>query len=364
MKKCSLILAALASLPWQAALAQDKEDRIDFNSPGIDHIRLPTPSYRLNPDLPFTSVRVVDNRTDTSCLGIIQVTTQHLTVLALKQGTTNAVGHFYSSAIDSQRQGGQETELNCVIQRLILSDHIFVDNNSEEEKLSSRKLDAGEKSGVMLTLEFYARLGNEFLPLLRFDTTLTGHRSITRNADTYLEDAFHASLRKINGLNWERISSSGKRRSWEEIMAFNKEKSAAAILHAPPTKGIFLTFKDFRNNTPIVREFSVEKGKKGDFLYVKNEKKEDVLLTELWGYSDGKDYFIYSANNYFKLHRTGSGFKIFGAKDLSRLRNPGMNAGLADLISPGSNYSKAQTRSKYYLIKTCLLVDMDSGELY
>lgn len=40
-----------------------------------------------------------------------------------------------------------------------------------------------------------------------------------------------------------------------------------------------------------------------------------------------------------------NGYKIYDAKDFASKRNPRANFGLIDLVSPTSNYSKAQTRS-------------------
>jgi hypothetical protein len=109
----------------------------------------------------------------------------------------------------------------------------------------------------------------------------------------------------------------------------------------------------------LEKDFVVNKDKKGDFLYIKKQ-----LVTELWGYSDGKDCYIFSANKYFKLYRAVNSFRFYGAKDLTSVRTIKLNAGLADLINPNSNYSKGQTGSMYTLVKTYLQLDMDDGKIY
>ena len=55
---------------------------------------------------------------------------------------------------------------------------------------------------------------------------------------------------------------------------------------------------------------------------------------------------------------------VVRAKYFTSKRNLRANFGLIDLVSPNSNSSKSQTRSKYYIIKDFFLLDMETGELY
>ena len=364
MKIKSLLFIFLCGISYFHAFPQDKEERIEFENPDVKKIRLQVPSQRISPAFPVAKIKVYDNRTDTSCLGVLQLNTHQLVVLQLEKGTVESMKEYYSRLIDTLYQEDHHPELHVVLQKLIISDHILQNNYTEDQKLLSRKLDGEERSGVMMVVEFYAKSGDDFIPLFRFDSTVTGFKSITRSASDYLEEIVAASFNKIRTINWERLFRYGKKLKWENVQSFNRERSGAPILNTPLQKGLYMTFADFRNNKPVQKEFTVETGKKGDFLYVKNEKGEDVLITGLWGYSDGNNCYIFSANNYFRLHRSGGGFKIYGAKDLSRVRMPSANARLIDIMTPNSNNSKAQTRSKYYLIKNCLLLDMDTGELF
>jgi hypothetical protein len=364
MKITIILLLLLTCMLSLNGFSQDKEEKIEFENPEVKLIRLQAPLQRIRPAFPVSDVKLYDNRTDTSCLGVLQLNTHQLVVLQLQKGTVVELKEYYSRLIDTLYNQDLHPELHVVLQKLIVSDHILQNNYTEDQKLLSRKLDGEEQSGVMMIVEFYAKTGDDFIPLFRFDSTITGHKSITRAASDYLEQAMTASIFKLRTINWDRINRYGKKLKWENVESFNRERSTAPVLNSPIQKGLYMTFHDFRNNKPVKKEFTVETGKKGDFLYVKNEKGEDVLITGLWGYSDGKDCYIFSANNYFRLHRSGGGFKIYGAKDLSRLRMPTANVRLIDLVTPNSNNSKAQTRSKYYLVKNCLLLDMDSGELF
>jgi hypothetical protein len=164
--------------------------------------------------------------------------------------------------------------------------------------------------------------------------------------------------------NWEKTRSFSKPKNRFEIDSFNNARFNIPILNENPRKGIYVNFEDFKNNTPVDSPFTVDKSKRGDFLYVKNKKGEDILQTEIWGYSDGKNSFIYSAENYFKLTRYGNTFIIYGAKGFASSRKLRLNFSLLDMAIPNSNYSKARTVNTYKLVFNFFQLDMESGELY
>ncbi|RZK45236.1 MAG: VCBS repeat-containing protein, partial [Pedobacter sp.] len=102
-----------------------------------------------------------------------------------------------------------------------------------------------------------------------------------------------------------------------DINAFNAKRFQRPIFNGQPAKGIFMRFEDFLANNPLRSEFTVDKNSKGDYLYLKNNKGTEELVTDLWGYCDGSDVYIFSANNYFKLNRVSYSYRIYGAKEYS-----------------------------------------------
>lgn len=347
-----------------SCLAQKDENKIDINEFDVKHISLLPPSQKIELTVPVSAIVVFDSRFDTSGLGIVKnnISTE-LKIIRLKKSLSHEIKNYYEQLAILLEHENAGIELNCFIKKLILSDHIYTDN-SEEQKLSSRKFDADELGGILFTAEFYAKLKDIYIPLCRFDTIITGDQNIFRAGDTYLSMALNAGMKKLSLANWEKIKIAGKKLSWQDINNFYATRLSLPILNNPPVKGIYFSFDDFKNNSPSPREFTVDKNKTGDFLYLKNEKGEDILCTDLWGYSDGKDMFMFSATNYFKLHRTHNSFKIYGAKEFTARRNIRANFGLIDIVSPNSNYAKAQTRNKYYLVKSFFQLDMETGELY
>ena len=358
-----LLFLLLLTIPIPDLMGQGNDPKINFDKPALVYLRPASSATRIKPALPIANILAHDRRFDTTMLGITKSPQHYYSVVVFNNGIENELESFFRTTMDTMIEP-DPVELHCFIKKLILSDHIFVNNKNEEEKLASKKFDTGEKSGLIMTLEFYAKVQHDFLALCRFDTTLVGVREIGKAGHWYLSEALSASLRKLEHINWKKISTQGKKLNYAEIEKHYQQRVKAPILETEPSKGIYLSFADFKNNKVLNRNFKVEHSKKGDFLYLINEKGEDVLFTDLWGYSDGKDAYIYSANNYFKLYRSGRSFRIYGAKDLASRKNLRMNAGLLDLINPNSNYTGGKRSTEYFLIKTCLQLDLETGELY
>lgn len=358
----SPILTTLLFISLSSSSQKD-ENNIDITKFDVTSLSIPTPVQKIRISIPVSSIRIYDSRFDTTCLGIAQSVNDRLIFIQLKNSLTHEVKKYYDQLAEPLQPDGTDIELSCFIKKLILSNHIYV-TSSEEHKLSSKKFDIDKKAGILFMTEFYAKRNDAYIPLCRFDTVLTGNQNIAHGGGKYLENALIAALQKAGSVNWEKISISGRKLSWQNINDYNVSRFNLPILSKPMQKGIYRSFEDFKNNKPSSIEFSVDKNKTGDYLYVKNEKGEDILFTDLWGYCDGQDMFIFSANNYFKLHRSHNGFKIYGAKDFSSKRNLRANFGLLDMVSPNSNYAKSKTATKYYLAKNFFQLDMESGELY
>jgi hypothetical protein len=360
MKTIIILFLTLLSV---SCLCQESDDK-KFNDVHFYNFNITNPKEKTNTPLTLSGVEVHDCRYDTSGIGFLQTSDFHLTVLKSGKSLTETIKKYYSSFIENLNSSNAQPELHCYIKKLTLSDFINTSLTAEEHKSSSEKFDIAERSGIMIKLEFYAKKETVFYPLCRFDTTLTGLHNIIDRGRVYLEEALSTSIKKITSLNYENIFAKGKKLTEDTINSFNQTRFALPVLNKQPAKGIFLTFEDFRNNKVTEKQFSVDKSKKGDFLYIKNEKGEDILLTDLWGYSDGRDIFIFSASNYFKLYKMGNSFKFYGAKDYTSKRVMRMNFRLTDLINPNSNYSKGHTKVKYKLVKSFLHLDIENGEIY
>lgn len=327
-------------------------------------IKLSAPKIKITPAINLTDVMVYDARFDTINTGFIEhVNLSREKLIQFTKPTSQSIKEFFQSQINFGLPDGNAPsyKLVCFIKKLFLSDHIYMDKNGRP---GATELDYEINSGVIALFEFYASTGEQYIPIYRFDSIMTGAKDIYRNAREYLESILTASLQKLERVNPERIMNSTQQKSLTSIHSYNNSRFSIPILQNTPRKGLYPNFENFKNNAPIDTPFTVDKSSKGDFLYLKNQKGEDILQTELWGYSDGKDMYIFSAENYFRLERQGHTFIIFGAKDYTTARNFRLNFGLLDVAMPNSNYSKRKTYTSYSLELKLHQLDMESGELY
>jgi hypothetical protein len=311
--------------------------------------------------LPAAEFLVHDVRFDTSCIGL-EESAGELRLIRLSKGFHGTIANFITTRAPLDKSS-QHT-LHCFIKKMILSNHIYQTGADDKQ----RKFDITESPGILFTAELYLQDNNTnaYIPVFRLDTTVTGTKQINfGGGQPYTEAVLEVFVQKMVQTNWDKIRNTSRKLEPKQLNEHYTKRFAIPILQNPePVKGLYLSYDDFRNNKPHVIDFVVEKGSKGDFLYIKNDKGDQILQHELWGYCDGKDMFIFSANNYFKLERSAMGFIIYGAKDYTARRALRLNFSAVDLINPNSNYSKGRTRTKYHLDQSFLQLDMESGELF
>ena len=80
-------------------------------------------------------------------------------------------------------------------------------------------------------------------------------------------------------------------------------------------RGVYFSFDEFKNNSPGLKDFEVEKDKLIDLIFIKQANGTQVPVREAWGYCDGKDLYVKSMDNYFLLQREGNAFYVYGAKE-------------------------------------------------
>lgn len=354
-----ILLLLLITTPYYS-FAQNEDDK-RFSQTLTEYHTIDAPAAKIELPLALTAIHVYDARFDTTCIGVVK-NAQVLMNRQLKKPVVTAVGDFYNKAVTTSATG--DVALHCFIKRLVLSDNIDIETRNEGNKPTTTTPGSNEMTGILYTAEFYGKKGDGYFALYRFDTTITGRKDLPRGADEYLSMALLASIQKMQRIDTDKALA-GRKLELDDIRMFNQQRTNIAILHNAPKKGIYMSFMDFCNNKPLDKEFTIDRGNKVDFLYIKNEKNEEVLTEDIWGYSDGTNIFIYSANNFFKLYRTGNTFKLFGAKDFSHIRTLNLlKARPVDLIAPNSHFSREQTKSKYNLVQEYLQLDMETGKLY
>ncbi|MBX3255041.1 MAG: hypothetical protein KF862_12940 [Chitinophagaceae bacterium] len=361
-------IAVLLSLPiWCNAQqnAVPDEKAVNFEKFWYNTFQLPAATPSVSCEINIAGFRVTDARFDTSTIGFMQKAFPDTRrKLRLKNGTTADLKTFLDSSIVkfSEPDSAPAYEILCVVKKLWLSDEIY-DSDENLPVADKNTVHDEPKSGIMLRLEFFASGSTEHTPLYRYDTTICGAEPIFRSGSTYLATALEASLKKLSRFSASRINASNKKLKTEEIEAYNAERFALPILEQPPAKGIYMNFGEFKNNQPSIKEFRVEADKKTDDIYAKDDNGNEILLRNVYGFSDGVNIYIKGAGNFFRLHRANKTFNMYGAKSLQRTRQFFTPEKILTMGLNPETFSKNNTKINYKLKHHPYQLDMETGDL-
>lgn len=362
------IFILLISADWALAQREESPDknRIDFSKFSTHKITLHKPSVTFNAGCMFSDIIVEDNRFDTSTLGFMHKgSVDPKSVIKLKNGFTNEIRNYLITSIDHPVSNYTVSyKLIGIVKKLWLSDEIF--NEEDERYLPDTKL---RKSGIIFRIEFFAEREGIYMPLYRFDTTITGDKNVYRYGNNYIEKALMFSLSKLGSFTENNIKQIKSKYSWKEIEQYNQQRFNLPVLTATTPKGVYLTFEEFKNNKPSILDFVIKPDKKNDDIYIKDEQGKEMLIRELYGYADGKDIFISSAGSFFRLYRSRNSFNIFGAKSLKKVKSANIaektiaGMGLVAVGSP-AYLGKSHSGYNYKLRPAPFQLDMETGNIY
>lgn len=370
MKNIILILLLFAV----KSNAQEKEDpdknKIDFSSFSTKSILLPKPDTIIIPGFTVNDIVVLDNRFDTSTLGFMQKDADdRKRFIKCKNGDTKAIHDYIFQTIHPAETPTDTAghSLVCIIQKLWLSDIL----NNSREPAGNRKV-TEPKSGIMIRLDFLVKKSQDCKLLYQFDTTMAyTKKSVSGHVTEYLANALSHSLRKLGQTTTAIIEKKKKVYNWSQIIQYTKKKFDIPILLDTPRRGVYVTFTEFRNNTPSIKEFTIVPDKKNDDVYVKDKDGKEVLLSQVFGYSDGQHIYIRSSENFFKLYRSGNTYNLYGAKSLRKVSDIrwGENAIAGAIFGAGSPDIMLTPRRDRpgYVFKLRhypLQLDMETGDVY
>jgi hypothetical protein len=184
--------------------------------------------------------------------------------------------------------------------------------------------------------------------------------NLNRTADDLVETGLKFSLAKLFNFNLDAAFLSKNKISFTDIQRANSQRYNFPIYTNPEyKKGAYKTFEEFKMNAPSVAEFEFKKGGLGDILYIKENNKE-YPASDIWGFCDGKDFYINSGNKYSKLVKTGNSFYFSGIKSIRKrvFIDPMKATGIGFANNTNPRITEYDLNKKYYL------VDMETGEFY
>jgi hypothetical protein len=231
---------------------------------------------------------------------------------------------------------------------------------------------------IYVKLEYYLHRADAFYPFLRIDTLyqLREENLKAQGTNIKLNDLsyFNRTIRSvIEKTDFDKlvtkITEKRKFASYE-INAFNNRRFDLPVLTAVKyNEGVFLSSKEFINNNPSIKSFTINK--KGKLAAYGNGKEK---FAASWAFADSNGLHKRSANN-VEIFRTGNTFEFFNEETVhvSRTIAGIFFDALAAVPMPGTfmspvtpldrtSVNTTQTRVKTIIVPRQL--NMETGEIY
>ena len=250
--------------------------------------------------LPYNIEKFIDGRTHTKCIGFVQKGLENQVIPA-----------FFHTTLTQELTDLYKRSKSAFIDKPVI---VKVNHFLIYEKTHLK----GEIATAELNLSFIEKVGNEYFELLEVGLTnkkkgLDVTAKHASNVVEVLDKAFRYFDKRLR-------ENKVFRKKLGNIISKNHEdqKRYACLTSENPGKGIFWTYSDFRDNIldkntafRIGKDYSERKIFESVYLY---REDKATPITDAWGFSDGKNYFIKFDKDYIRLGRNGSHFLFDGPK--------------------------------------------------
>jgi hypothetical protein len=257
---------------------------------------------------PFSYIEVVDARLDSAKLGfhrprMSKVALLYTTDSSLHHEASRLLNHYFQRNLDPQSGN----------QLLVCIKKLWVTDFNRYELESDREMNL--VMSLHLKAEIYLKSGENYFPARRIDTVISSNRLQKFAVDYFIQ---HALVMTVEDVQHADFGSITKRRSIERrrIDSFNMANSYPLVQTVTPQKGVYLNFSEFKNNRPGYKEFDIKFEKLLDVMYVKEVDGKFYAKKNVWGFYNGRNFFIRMGNNYFPLFRQQQTWEFFGSNSI------------------------------------------------
>jgi hypothetical protein len=306
---CCLFSIALGQIP----IPQIRKADYDIQKFNIVHIELKS-TNKIIQHVPIGSIQIVDARPDTQAIGLAQNYDQAPYFISSRHDFSTDVEKFVNDYIVYDKSDSLSAVM--VFKKFWVSGIMDKEDNQRLNDLS-RGTVSQRVTNLQARIEFYLKAGPDYYILYRFDTTLVNDRWASQDAPELVEETLKASLYKLIEMSprLHDMIAGKKKFSWDEIEEHNRKKFDLPILHdSVLVAGVYYSFEDFKNNNPPQKTFELGKDKLTSVIYIRQQDGKLATVNDAWGYCDGRNLYILSLSNYFRLQRRANSFYIYGAK--------------------------------------------------
>jgi hypothetical protein len=303
MKHLCLFLLIFLFLIHTCYSQQDEPAKV-FNKIKKEFIEFKSKAEQAGSVLPFSNIKVIDKRYDTSCMGYMKYGSkviQHSKLVT--KNNLSADLENYLSDLNKKNFSSNNKSLVMVIKKL----WFHTDYNSNKTFDNAKNM----SYFFALNIDFYIRSGNLYTPFMREDTIIKIPIKVFQRLKGILIG--EALQNVFNDLLLSKAPDiSSNKITFSELNTYYEERFNLPIFYTSSLqKGVYMTFEEFKNNAPSVLVFEVTKTKLTDDIYVEHENKF-ILNRTAWGYCDGTNTFVKLGMNLFQLFRQGFTYSLFG----------------------------------------------------
>lgn len=211
-----------------------------------------------------------------------------------------------------------------------------------------------------LALDFYLldAAGQAHFALSTTQTVTSRGMETTGRHGRQLVQAMQTSLTQLAAVDWGSVASAPAVAVADaQVGRADDPGTTFPVLNAAGRRaGFYRTFQDFRNNTPVETPALVveakpntHRGWEGSSTYTPFLQRPDgsagEALRGAWGFSDGKQLFIYHRNGYYLLVPQGSNFRFLGPSgpDPQAMTTGALLGGMAGGLIAASSTSNKPT---------------------
>lgn len=311
----------------------------------------------------FSNIQIIDKRYDTLSMGYFRYDNPSKEYYKLTTKNYLSIDlQVFLNNIYSKRITPNDSSLIIVLRKFWFNRDYDFTSNVLSQELTSYYFSLG--------VDCYYFFNNKYIPLLRRDTILEiPQKRKDHEKGILIGENLNKVLNNLFELIATKQLSKSRKLSYQELNEYYGKHFRTSILTDQQLrKGVYMSFDEFKNNSPSYINFDIRKTKLADDIYIL-DGNDAIASRTAWGYCDGENLFIKLGTNLFPLYRQGNNYSLLGNDKLTHkigTYTPNYN----DRASPGANLGADAlgkllfNRDKFKLELIPLKLDMETGETY
>lgn len=289
------------------------KDSIDLKRVREIQIELPkNAKQRGNLKFPFSSIKVIDVRFDTTHVGLYsEFRNTFIPVIInskinLKGGLSKSFSLHLNDFFKENLENNSD-EVVCFLKKAkVIRRDTLAENTSMNKTIGQ----------IEFQTEVFLKTSQGYHAVFKIDTVIIEQIAVTRRevAEEIKENMLIPALKslrsKISNTDWQKVKA--KKIFTESIVYSNysDNRFSIPILTQLYKKGVYKSFSEFKNNNPSIPDFTIRKEKYNTVSLI--DGNGDYINTiNIFGFSDGKRCWIQRGNFCYPLIRTGNSFEFF-----------------------------------------------------